>query len=102
MDLSALFDSFGLCPEYKVVWVNGDYVSYHNPIPQDYSAISDNNGKLSSIFEYNRKKRHLDNHIVTLENGRSISACFTVAHELKTVFLKVSPIGEHIRIEGYE
>jgi hypothetical protein len=104
MDLSILFDSFGLCPEYKVVWVDGDYVSYYNPVFQDFSSVLNNeDGK--STFEYNRKEKYLDYHSAILENGKTVSARFTVAHELKTIFLKVSiggiVNGEIVKITSY-
>lgn len=97
-----LFTKFGLCPEYKVIRTEEEWVEFydHNQNPWSYNPES----ALSEIKFYPTKIRlHLDTHLVEMPNNLTVAARFAVSHENKIIFLKVSRIGEIGRImESYK
>jgi hypothetical protein len=84
-----LFTHFGLCPEYKIMEVEGEWVEFHTP-PEIIPLW----GKLpdTSIPYIETSRLHLVTHLVEMSNGSTLSARFAVSHKNKIIFLQVSPI----------
>jgi hypothetical protein len=87
----ALFTHFGLCPEYKVMQTEGEWVEYYEPPENVRMALWDKLPEVSKIYP-DKTRLHLNVHYVELDNGVSLSARFAVSHTIKTIFLQVSPI----------
>lgn len=87
-----LFTTFGLCPDYKVMRTEGEWVEFYEP-HEDIATLW---SKLpNDSIPYPKKIRlRLNTHLVELENGMTISAKFAVSHENKIIFILVTPVGE--------
>lgn len=94
-----LFTRFGLCPDYKVMLVEGEWVEFYLPpgnLPL-YSKLPD------TVIPINAVRLHLDTHLVEMENNITASARFAVSHENKIIFLQVTRLGEIGRMmESYK
>lgn len=96
-----LFTKFGLCPDYKVMRTEGEWVEFYEP-REDIATLW---SKLpNTAIPYPKRIRlHLDTHLVEMDNGLTVSARFAVSHEQKIIFLQISPIGEIGKImESYK
>lgn len=93
-----LFTRFGLCPDYKIMQVESEWVEYFEPPVLEYYHKSTD--RIPDSVAYPVKTRlHLNTHYVELENGLSVSARFTVSHTIKMIFLQVSPLGEFGKVQ---
>jgi len=95
---------FGLCPDYSVMQVEGEWVEYYEPpSPEDinvafHAAIYKPNEPLS----VKRTRLHLNTHTVELTTGVILSANFAVSHTTKMIWLQVTPMGEFGRMTQYD
>jgi hypothetical protein len=92
IDKEFLFSEFGLCPDYKIVQVDGEWVEFYEP-SVDFYSYSPRPQSDDLIFP-KTVRLHLDNHLVEMKNGLTLSARFAVSHENKIIFLQVTPMGE--------
>jgi hypothetical protein len=83
-----LFSRFGLCPDYKVMIVEGEWVEFY--APPEMLPLWDN----SSTPYVENTRLHLDTHLVETDRGITLSARFAVSHTNKMIFLQVSTTGE--------
>ena len=104
-----LFELFGLCPDYEVYKVEGEWVEYYEPTTTNFKDVptydyhkSEYEKGVDSIFYPNSIRLHLNVHTVENEDGISIMARFAVSHPLKRIFLLVTPMGEFGRITKYD
>jgi hypothetical protein len=96
--LQSLYDHFGLCPEYRIVYTSDDFVEFYEHPKETYLTTKfydfENHEYMKQLLEteYVTTKLHLHNHKVTFEDGWEISANFAVSHSIKTIFLKVQQV----------
>lgn len=82
-----LFDVFGLCPDYKIQWIEGEWIEYY-PAHIKYPHWSQ-----IDPYSYPEKVRvHLNEHRTTL-SGLVVSAYFAVEHSSHTIFLRIIKVG---------
>jgi hypothetical protein len=100
-DMEALYTTFGLSSDYEIVFTEHDNVEYFEP-PQDiykksesYDFTSHDYYKDLVTTNFFTSSLHLDKHTVELETGSTVTAYFAVSHSIKTIFLKVTPVGEY-------
>jgi len=104
-----LFEKFGLCPDYTVVYTDSDTIEYSKSPQEKYKKFTtydyhkpEFEPGLDRMVYPEKASLHLDTHTVEMENGMKIHARFAVSHSERVIFLKVSPLGEFGRIEEYE
>ena len=86
-----LFDTFGLPPEYRVLWTDVEWVEFYEP--PNLIGFARYESKLADSYTYPNKKRlHLNKHTVVTENGIEISANFAVHHQARTIWFRVMSI----------
>jgi hypothetical protein len=108
-EMETLYNHFGLCPDYKIVFTENYWVEYYEPPVNIYKQTPtydyhkpEFESTLDVTFIPKSKRAHLNKHTVLTEDGFSISANFTVSHSTKTIFLKVSHMGEYGEIKQYD
>ena len=83
-----LFDVFGLCPDYKIQWIEGEWIDYYPP------HINYPHWRQIDPYAYPEKVRvRLNEHRTTLESGLVVSAYFAVDHSSHTIFLRIIKVG---------
>jgi len=83
---SIIFEVFGLCPEYKIVWMKDEWIEFYES-PQLSWTMTD------KVFTSGRVRLHLVEHQVKLDSGMVVAACFAVHHPMKTIYLRVLDFG---------
>lgn len=82
-----LFDVFGLCPDYRVVWTDKEWFEFYEPIfPRPFDKYEDR------IYP-NMQRLHITEHQTKLDSGIVVSAKFIVHHQSRTIYLQVVDIG---------
>ena len=107
-EMETLYTHFGLCPDYKIVFTEDYWVEYYDSPINTYKQTPtydyhkpEFESTLDVTFIPKSKRVHLNKHTIFTEDGFSISANFAVSHSMRTIFLKISPLGEFGIMEYY-
>jgi hypothetical protein len=77
-----LFDVFGLCPDYKIQWIEGEWIEF-------YPLFSYTDWEHNTTTYPEKVRVRLNEHKTTLESGLVVSAHFAVIHSSHTIFLRI-------------
>jgi hypothetical protein len=90
-----LFEVFGLCPEYKVVWTEHEWREYYVSPSYDGRWVFGGIPDWRSVDPYSLPEKvrlHLTEHKTLLANGLCVSAYFAVCHPARTIYLRIMKV----------
>lgn len=83
-----VYEVFGICPDYKIVWVDDiNDVVVSDPHP-DFKAYW-NSPYPKNLGEFKTRKLHLNHRTVKTENGMVVEADFAVLHYSRAVYIRI-------------